>query len=256
MTSAATGDVSARGIEELVASPRGGRAGRARRLARDPARRGDDAARPERRRQVDARARGRRRAAPERRPGPARRRGPHAAPARADPRAPASRSSPRDGGCCRELTVEDNLRVATYALEPRASATTGSRYALELFPRARGALEGAGAAALRRRAADGRARPGARLAAEDPARRRALARPRAGRRQAPRADARGGRRERRRRPPDRAVRARRARRSRRRAYVLEGGRIRYHGTAQELKEHPELLHSAYLLREQARRRPR
>jgi branched-chain amino acid transport system ATP-binding protein len=33
-----------------------------------------------------------------------------------------------------------------------------------------------------------------------------------------------------------------------RAYVLGGGRIRYDGTAQELKEHPELLHSAYLLR--------
>jgi branched-chain amino acid transport system ATP-binding protein len=31
------------------------------------------------------------------------------------------------------------------------------------------------------------------------------------------------------------------------AYVLEGGRIRYHGTAQELIDHPELLHSAYLL---------
>jgi branched-chain amino acid transport system ATP-binding protein len=34
------------------------------------------------------------------------------------------------------------------------------------------------------------------------------------------------------------------------AYVLEGGRIRYHGDAQELKEHPERLHSAYLLRDQ------
>ena len=33
-----------------------------------------------------------------------------------------------------------------------------------------------------------------------------------------------------------------------RAYVLEGGRIRYSGTAKELKESPELLHSAYLLR--------
>jgi branched-chain amino acid transport system ATP-binding protein len=33
------------------------------------------------------------------------------------------------------------------------------------------------------------------------------------------------------------------------AYILEGGRIRYHGTAEELKEHPELLHSAYLLRD-------
>jgi branched-chain amino acid transport system ATP-binding protein len=35
------------------------------------------------------------------------------------------------------------------------------------------------------------------------------------------------------------------------AYVLEGGRIRYHGTAEELREKPELLSSAYLLREQA-----
>ncbi len=32
------------------------------------------------------------------------------------------------------------------------------------------------------------------------------------------------------------------------AYVLEGGRIRYAGTAQELRDHPEILHSAYLLR--------
>jgi branched-chain amino acid transport system ATP-binding protein len=33
------------------------------------------------------------------------------------------------------------------------------------------------------------------------------------------------------------------------AYVLEGGRIRYHGTAAELRENPDLLHSAYLLRD-------
>jgi branched-chain amino acid transport system ATP-binding protein len=33
------------------------------------------------------------------------------------------------------------------------------------------------------------------------------------------------------------------------AYVLEGGVIRYSGTAQELVDRPELLHSAYLLRE-------
>jgi branched-chain amino acid transport system ATP-binding protein len=33
------------------------------------------------------------------------------------------------------------------------------------------------------------------------------------------------------------------------AYVLEGGRIRYHGTAAELREKPELLSSAYLLRD-------
>jgi branched-chain amino acid transport system ATP-binding protein len=32
------------------------------------------------------------------------------------------------------------------------------------------------------------------------------------------------------------------------AYILEGGRIRYRGTAQELKDNPGLLHSAYLLR--------
>ncbi|MHB1571738.1 MAG: ABC transporter ATP-binding protein [Solirubrobacteraceae bacterium] len=32
------------------------------------------------------------------------------------------------------------------------------------------------------------------------------------------------------------------------AYVMEGGRIQYSGTAQELREKPELLHSAYLLR--------
>jgi branched-chain amino acid transport system ATP-binding protein len=33
------------------------------------------------------------------------------------------------------------------------------------------------------------------------------------------------------------------------AYVIEGGRIRYKGTAAELKERPELLQSAYLLRD-------
>jgi branched-chain amino acid transport system ATP-binding protein len=34
------------------------------------------------------------------------------------------------------------------------------------------------------------------------------------------------------------------------AYVLEGGRIRYAGTAEELKDRPELLRSAYLAAEQ------
>jgi branched-chain amino acid transport system ATP-binding protein len=33
------------------------------------------------------------------------------------------------------------------------------------------------------------------------------------------------------------------------AYVLEGGRIRYHGTAAELKSRPEVLRSAYLMRD-------
>jgi branched-chain amino acid transport system ATP-binding protein len=32
------------------------------------------------------------------------------------------------------------------------------------------------------------------------------------------------------------------------AYILERGRIRYEGTAEELRANPELLHSAYLLR--------
>ncbi len=35
------------------------------------------------------------------------------------------------------------------------------------------------------------------------------------------------------------------------AYVLENGRIVYDGTAADLKEHPEKLHSAYLLRDAA-----
>jgi branched-chain amino acid transport system ATP-binding protein len=33
-----------------------------------------------------------------------------------------------------------------------------------------------------------------------------------------------------------------------RAYVMEGGRIQYEGTADELRQNPNLLHSAYLLR--------
>ena len=33
------------------------------------------------------------------------------------------------------------------------------------------------------------------------------------------------------------------------AYVLESGRVRYSGTAKELSDNPELLHSAYLLRD-------
>jgi len=36
-----------------------------------------------------------------------------------------------------------------------------------------------------------------------------------------------------------------------RAYVLEGGRIRYSGTAQELRDRPDLLHSAYMRSEVA-----
>jgi branched-chain amino acid transport system ATP-binding protein len=39
------------------------------------------------------------------------------------------------------------------------------------------------------------------------------------------------------------------------AYVIEGGRIRDHGTAEELREQPERLHSAYLLREHDEQAP-
>jgi branched-chain amino acid transport system ATP-binding protein len=37
----------------------------------------------------------------------------------------------------------------------------------------------------------------------------------------------------------------------RKAYVLESGRIRYDGTAEELKERPDVLHSAYLRQERS-----
>ena len=33
-----------------------------------------------------------------------------------------------------------------------------------------------------------------------------------------------------------------------RAYIMEGGRIQFAGMASELRENPDLLHSAYLLR--------
>jgi branched-chain amino acid transport system ATP-binding protein len=39
------------------------------------------------------------------------------------------------------------------------------------------------------------------------------------------------------------------------AYILEGGRIRYHGTATELRDNPGILRSAYLLRERTRNAP-
>ena len=61
----------------------------------------------------------------------------------------------------------------------------GDRVRDGAVPASRDALARGRADALRRRAADGRARPGARLAAEVRARRRAVARPGAGRRAAP-----------------------------------------------------------------------
>jgi len=35
------------------------------------------------------------------------------------------------------------------------------------------------------------------------------------------------------------------------AYIIEGGRVRYHGTAAELRENPGILRSAYLLRQRS-----
>ena len=109
------------------------------------------------------------------------------------------------------LTVEDNLRVATYSLsqrgrEERASPTRSSSSPSSRSAGARTArLLSGGEQQMVVLAQALVSRP------EGRPRRRALARSRAGRRQAPRADARGCRRERRRRPPDRAVRARGAR---------------------------------------------
>ena len=144
------------------------------------------------------------------------------------------------------LTVEDNLRVATYALG-RAGGTQRDRACARAVSRARAALAHRHALALGRRAADGGARAGARLAAAVRARRRALARP------APIVVQRLV-------PTLEAVAASGvgvllieqfahvALGLAQTAYVLERGRIHYHGTAQRLKDEPELLQSAYLLR--------
>ena len=185
--------------------------------------------------------------APDGRPRPARRRRSHAPAARADSRAPAWPSCPRAAGCC-----PSSRSRTTSASRPTRSAGGGrERYRVRAraLPRAEEALGCPGPLPVRRRAADGGARAGARVASRDPARRRALARARAGHRQAPRAHAR-------RRLPSRASASSSSSSSRtwrsgsrRTAYVLEGGRIRYHGTAAELRENPELLHSAYLLRD-------
>ena len=146
-----------------------------------------------------------------------------------------------------ELTVEENIRVATYSLS-RNEAAAGRARALELFPELEKRLSAPGQHALRRRAADGRARPGARLPAPLRGHRRAVARPRAGHHQAADPDDPRGRRERRRRAADRAVRDRRARARQPGLRSWRAGAIQYAGTAAELREKPELLHTAYLLR--------
>ena len=93
---------------------------------------GDDAPRRERRRQVVARARDRGPAALDRRTGAARRSRPDEPPPRADPLG-RRRRRPRGPAAPAGLTVEENLRVATYSLGT-AQAKQGIAYALELFP--------------------------------------------------------------------------------------------------------------------------
>ena len=159
--------------------------------------------------------------------GHARRRDLTRPPTRADPRAPASRSFPRDGACCPALTVEDNLRVATYALD-RADAKSGIAYALELFPELekRWNVE----AALLSGGEQQMVVLAQALVSQPEGRSSSTSSRSASRRSSSSAssDARGGRRQRRRRPPDRAVRPRRARaradrlRARRRPHPLRG----------------------------------
>ncbi len=108
------------------------------------------------------------------------------------------------------LTVEDNLRVATYALS-REQQARRDRLRARALPRAGEALDASGRAALGRRAADARARPGARLPAEhrcSSTSSRSASRPIVVKRLVP--DDRVRRRVRRRRAPDRAVRPPRA----------------------------------------------
>ena len=91
-----------------------------------------------RRRQVDDGARGRRHPAPERRPGDARRSRPDAPPARAGARG-RCRGRPEGRRLLPALTVEDNLRVATYALSS-ARREERDRIRARALPRAREAL--------------------------------------------------------------------------------------------------------------------
>ena len=129
----------------------------------------------------------------------------------------------------------------------RRTSRTGHRLRLGTVPRAEAAMGFDGPLAVWWGAANGRSCPSARLASRRDPRRRALPGPCPTRRQAPRADPRGGRRVGRWSAAHRAVRARRpgARqpglRAPRRPDPLRG-------TARELQEDPDLLHSAYLLR--------
>ena len=166
--------------------------GRPRGVSRRPAGRGHDAPRPERRRQVDPRARDRGNPASERWQDPARRRRPHTRATRGDPVCGRRHRPRRAQAATRTDGGGQPARRDLHALARRAQGA--DRVRARALPATRGALEGALAPALGRRAADGRACPGPRLAPADRDRRRALAGPGADRREEPRADARGSRR--------------------------------------------------------------
>ncbi len=125
---------------------------------------------------------------------------------------------------------------------------SGVEYALELFPELRERWDAPGSLAVGWPAADGRARPGARLAPDRAARRRALARPGAAGGEASRADARGGRAS----PASRCCSSSSSPTSRSgsptRRTSSRAGASATTAPRKELKENPERLHSAYLLR--------
>ena len=217
------------------------------RLARDPPRRGDGAARPQRRRQVEPRARASA-ACSSRWAGRSSLDGARARRRRPEQIRQAGLAIVPEGRrLLSQLTVEDNIRVATYSLPARAGAGR-TRARARAVPRAREAPEQPRPGAVRRRAADGRARAGARVRAAVRDHRRAVARPRAGRRPAADPDDPLDRRGGHRRAADRAVRDRRARP--RQPRVRDGGRADavLGRRARSCASKPELLHSAYLFR--------